>query len=183
LSADNAAALKQKIHQLHSGTILLDEVDGEERKRLVLSAAKAEYIANRWPTEKLVIFYSFKAELLAIQSALGDRIAPDLKTFQSPGNRQSCAYQVVAGREGLNLSAGELLVFFNTSHSAVSFWQARERLTTIDRVESNIYWLFSDFEGETGIDKEIYNVVMGKKNFTTSHFKKLYKKQLNPRFC
>jgi hypothetical protein len=182
LSADNAAALKQKIHQLHSGTILLDEVDGEERKRLVLSAAKAEYIANRWPTEKLVIFYSFKAELLAIQSVLGDRLAPDLKTFRLPGNRQSCAYQVVAGREGLNLSAGELLVFFNTSHSAVSFWQARERLTTIDRVESNIYWLFSDFEGETGIDKEIYNVVMKKKDFTTAHFKSLYKKQLHPKF-
>lgn len=178
ISADNAAALQQKVHQLHSGTILLDEVPGEKRQELVLSDAKARYIAEIWPTEKLVIFYQFRTELKAIKQVLGDRVTTDLHEFQTTD--KSCAFQVVSGREGINLSLGELIVFYNISHSAVSYWQARDRLTTSTRLKSNIYWLFSDFEGVIGIEKEIYDVVMTKKKYTVTHFRR--GKCLNPKF-
>jgi hypothetical protein len=49
-------------------------------------------------------------------------------------------------------------------------------------METNIYWLFSELNGTPGIDKEIYDVVMRKKNFTTAHFRNLYKEKLNSKF-
>jgi hypothetical protein len=176
ISAKNAAALQQKIHQIHSGTILLDEVEGEPRKKVILSDYKAQYIAERWPTEKLVIFYQFKAELDSIKQVLGDRITTDLAEFQSTD--KSCAFQVVSGREGINLSLGELIVFYNISHSAVSYFQARDRLTTNTRRESNIYWLFS----EGGIEAKIYDVVQGKTPYTTKHFRRDFKACLNQKY-
>lgn len=181
ISAENAAALQMKIRQISSGSIILDPEEGEDiGKSVTLSTAKAEYIKNRWPVEKLVIFYVFKQELAIIQQVLGDRVTTDLKTFQE--GPQSIALQIRSGREGLNLSAGELIVFYSIEHSATSYFQGRDRLTTPTRLEAHIYWLFSSFDGEIGIDKEIYNVVTKKKNFTTAHFKDIYKKQLNPKF-
>jgi len=110
-------------------------------------------------------------------------VTTDLATFQSKGNRQSIALQIQSGREGIRLSDGELLIFYSIGHSAVSYWQGRDRLTTKERMETNIYWLFSELNGTPGIDKEIYDVVMRKRDFTTAHFKKLYRNRLNPKFC
>jgi Type III restriction enzyme, res subunit len=170
LSADSPAAKLQKVHQLHSGTCILDEDDEGKRHPLLLSDAKAQYIAERWPNEKLVIFYQFKNELLLLQKVLGDRITTDLAEFQSTD--KSCAFQVVSGREGIDLSLGEVIVFYNTSFSAVSYFQARDRLTTSTRRSSDIYWLFSQFDGEWGIEKKIYDVVMTKRSYTARHFAK-----------
>jgi hypothetical protein len=180
ISADNAAALKQKIHQLHAGTILLDEDESGVKQRVVISPAKAQYIQDTWPNTKIVIFYMFKAEWLAIKQVLGDRVTDDLIEFQS--SDKSCAFQITRGSQGIDLSMGENIVFFNVSHSSLQYWQGRDRLTTKTRLESHINWLFSSFNGEPGIEKEIYSTVMDKKDFTTSHFKKLYRKRLNPKF-
>jgi hypothetical protein len=158
---------------LHSGTVIYDPDDDGKRLSLVLSDAKARYIAQRWTTEKLVIFYVYKHELQAIKSALGDRVTTDLAEFQADPYK-SCAFQIVSGREGLNLSLGELIIFYNISHSATSYWQGRDRLTTLDRPESNIYWLFSCFGGQWGIEHNIYKVVLSKKRYTTEHFKREY---------
>jgi hypothetical protein len=174
ISADNPAALLQKVHQIHSGSIILDEVEGETRQSVILSDAKARYIADNWPTEKLVIFYVFKHELQAIKSVLGDRVTTDLETFQTTD--KSIALQVVSGREGLNLSAGELIIFYNIQHSATSYFQARDRLTTNTRRESHIYWLFS------GIEEKIYRVVQGKKTYTAAHFKRDYAECLSHKY-
>ncbi|MFA9202257.1 MAG: hypothetical protein ACEQSC_01790, partial [Candidatus Nanopelagicaceae bacterium] len=169
ITAKNAAALQQKIHQLHSGTIILDPTDETEKgESLVLDTSKARLIAKKWPTEKLVIFYQYKAELQAIQQVLGDRVVTTLDKFNV--GRKSIALQIVSGREGINLSAGDLIVFYNISFSATSYFQARDRLTTKTRLESNIYWLFT----EGGIEKKIYKAVMGKKNYTLQHFRKEY---------
>lgn len=172
LSADGPAAMLQKVHQLHSGTIILDEDDDGKRQRLVLSDAKAQYIADTWPTGKLVIFYVYKHEYQAIKQAMGDRVTNDLAEFHSTD--KSCAYQVVSGREGLNLSLGEVIIFYNISHSATSYWQARDRLTTSTRRKSDIYWLFSRFDSKWGIEHSIYKVVMDKKKYTTKHFQQEY---------
>jgi hypothetical protein len=59
----------------------------------------------------------------------------------------------------------------NIDFSAVSYWQSRERLTTIDRLESNIYWFFA----KGGIEDKIYKAVMDKKNYTLSYFTKDFK--------
>jgi hypothetical protein len=40
-------------------------------------------------------------------------------------------------------------------------------MTTIDRKGSDVYWIFAD----GGIEKDIYDVVKKKKNYTINHFK------------
>jgi len=41
-------------------------------------------------------------------------------------------------------------------------------MTTKDRLESDVYWIFS----KGGIEKEIYAAVSKKKDYTLKHFKK-----------
>ena len=78
------------------------------------------------------------------------------------------ALQIVSGREGVNLSQADYLVYLNIDFSAVSYWQSRDRLTTMDRLSNDVFWIFS----KGGIEKKIYNTVKNKKDFTLSVFKK-----------
>ena len=41
-------------------------------------------------------------------------------------------------------------------------------MTTKDRLESDVYWVFA----RDGIEKEIYKAVTKKKDYTVNHFKK-----------
>jgi hypothetical protein len=75
--------------------------------------------------------------------------------------------QIVSGREGINLSKAKYLVYYNVDFSATSYWQSRDRLTTIDRKSNDIYWIFA----KKGLERLIYKRVMNKKDFTLSHFK------------
>jgi hypothetical protein len=77
----------------------------------------------------------------------------------------------VSGREGINLSTANALVFYNIDFSATSYWQSRARIQTKDRTETaQIYWIFS----YNGIEDKIYKAVMDKKDYTLNHFKKDY---------
>jgi hypothetical protein len=160
---DTPAKLLQKIHQLYSGTIKF-----ESGNSMVLDTTKAEFIKERFAGKKLGIFYVFKAELDALRQVYADNITTDLDEFNSTG--KSIALQIVSGREGISLKNADYLVFYNIQHSAVSYWQARDRLTTMDRLFNKVYWVFS----EGGIEDKIYKVVKGKKKYTTNIFKKDY---------
>jgi hypothetical protein len=81
---------------------------------------------------------------------------------------RSIALQIVSGREGISLKKAECLVYYNIDFSATSYWQSRDRMTTKDRLENKIYWVFS----RTGIEKQIYKAVVKKKDYTLNHFKK-----------
>ena len=56
----------------------------------------------------------------------------------------------------------------NIDFSAVSYFQARDRLTTMQRKENTIYWIFS----KKGIENKIYKAVQNKKDYTNDTFKK-----------
>lgn len=159
--ADTAVKLQSKLHQLYSGTIKFDS-----GKTMVLDTSKVEAILRRFKDTKIVIFYKFIAELEAIKKTYLNQVTTDLEEFNT--TNKTIALQIVSGREGLNLSRAKYIVFLNIDHSAVSYWQARDRLTTIDRKENNIFWVFA----KKGIERAIYKAVMNKKSFTTSHFKK-----------
>ena len=60
------------------------------------------------------------------------------------------------------------MVMFNIQFSAVSYFQSRDRMTTMERKENTIFWLFS----KGGIEEKIYKTVKQKKDFTNSIFKK-----------
>jgi hypothetical protein len=60
---------------------------------------------------------------------------------------------------------------YNIDFSAVSYWQARARLQAKDRVnDAKVYWIMAD----GGIEQKIFEAVNAKKDFTLSHFKKVY---------
>jgi len=158
--ADTPAKLMQKVHQLSSGTIKLDSGD-----RLILCKRKAEYIRDNFRGKK-AIFYKYIAELEAIKSVLN--ITTDIEEFNKTD--KDIALQFVSGREGTNLSKADNLIMYNIDHSAVSYWQSRDRMTVKDREENNIHWIFDEF----GQGAKIYEVVKGKKKYTSTHFKRNY---------
>ena len=78
------------------------------------------------------------------------------------------ALQIVSGREGISLKNADYLVYYNIDFSATSYWQSKDRMTTKDRLNNNVYWIFA----KDGIEYDIYKAVTKKKDYTINHFKK-----------
>jgi hypothetical protein len=166
--ADTAAKLMQKIHQLYSGTIKF-----ESGNTKVLDTSKAEFIKERFAGKKIGIFYIFKAELDVLMSIFGkELLTTDIDEFNSTD--KNIALQVVSGREGISLKQADYLVFYNIHHSATSYFQAKDRMTTLDRPSNEVFWIFS----EGGIEDSIYKTVKQKKKFTVNIFNKIYNKTI-----
>ena len=159
--ADTPVKLMSKLHQLYSGTVKF-----ESGKSKVIDDSKARFIKEKFKGKKIGIFYKFKAELDALKSVFEDTLVTDLEKFTGTG--KSIALQIVSGREGISLREADALVYYNIDFSATSYWQSRDRMTTKDRLESDIYWIFA----ERGIEHDIYKAVSKKKDYTVNHFKK-----------
>lgn len=160
--ADTGAKMMSKLHQMYSGTVKFESGNSK-----ILDTSKAEFIRWKFNGSKIGIFYKFKAELDALKQVFREDLCTDLDTFNNT-DCQAIALQIVSGREGISLRNAEFIVFYNIDFSATSYWQARDRMTTKDRKYNKVYWVFSD----CGIERDIYKTVLGKKNYTLSHFKK-----------
>ena len=158
---DTPVKLMMKLHQLYSGTIKF-----ESGKSMVLDTSKAEFIKESWEGCQIAIFYKFKEELQALKEVFGDELTTDLDEFNS--TFKSIALQIVSGREGISLKKAEYLVYYNIDFSATSYWQSKDRMTTKERLENEVFWIFS----KGGIEHEIYKAVTKKKDYTLAHFKK-----------
>lgn len=163
--ADTGAKLMSKLHQLYSGTIKF-----ESEKRMIIDDSKALFIKENFQGKKLFIFYKFIAEFEAIKSVFGDEITTDLDEFNK-SDKHLCM-QIISGREGINGSKADCIVYYNIDFSATSYWQSRDRLTTKDRLQNSVYWIFA----KGGIEEKIYKTVCKKKSYTLSHFKRNYDK-------
>jgi len=162
--ADTGAKMMQKLHQIWSGTVKF-----ESGNSTVLDKRKGEFIKEYFKGQKIGIFYVFKEEYNLLLEVFGaDNLTNDLDEFNATS--KNIALQVVSGREGISLRAADALVFYNIAFSAVSYWQARDRLSGIDRKQNKVYWIFSS----KGIERKIYKAVQDKKNYTLSVFKKDY---------
>lgn len=160
--ADTPVKLQQKLHQMYSGTVKF-----ESGNSMVFDTSKAKFIWSKFAGNKIGIFYKFKAELDALREVFKDNLTTDIDEFNN--SRKCIALQIVSGREGISLRNAEYLVFYNIDFSATSYWQARDRMTTMDRKFNKVYWIFA----QGGIESHVYKQVLNKKNFTLSHFKKL----------
>ncbi len=159
--ADTGVKLMSKMHQIYSGTVKY-----ESGNSIILDTSKADYIKWRFTTEKLGIFYKFKAELDTLKQVFGDKICTDLETFNSTDKH--IALQIVSGREGISLRNADYVLFYNIDFSATSYWQARDRMTTKDRKFNKVFWIFS----EGGLESKIYRSVINKKDYTLKHFRR-----------
>lgn len=159
--ADTPVKLMQKVHQLFSGTCKF-----EDGSSAVLDESKAIFIKNRFKGQKIGIFYKFKEELNALKQVFGDDLTADLDEFYNHPTK-SIALQIVSGREGISLKQAKFLVYYNIDFSATSYWQSRDRMTTKERSENEVFWVFA----QDGIEDKIYRAVTAKKNYTLQHFK------------
>lgn len=164
--ADTAVKLMQKTHQIFSGTVIDEKKDGH-----CFDHTKAKFIKERFSGQKIAIFYKFRAEYFMLVGTFGiDRMTEDPAVFNERSDLIFTS-QIQSGREGINLSTADALVFLNIDFSAVSYWQARARLQDKNRTkEAVIYWVFA----ENGIEEKIYNAVQDKRDYTLGYFKKDY---------
>ena len=159
--ADTPVKLMMKLHQLYSGTIKFESGNSD-----ILDYSKAKFIRSNFKNMKVGIFYVFKAELKALKEVYGDELTTELSEFEETS--KSIALQIVSGREGISLKQADCLVYYNIAFSATSYWQSKDRMTTKERLENDVYWIFS----RGGIEKKIYKAVTDKKDYTLSHFRK-----------
>lgn len=160
---DTGVKLMQKIHQLSSGTCKFE--DGTSK---VIDKNKALFIHNKFKGIKIAIFYKFKEEFNALLSVYGDELTNDVQEFD---NSDKCiALQIVSGREGISLQNAKYLVYYNIDFSATSYWQSRDRLTTMQRQSNEIFWIFS----KGGIELDIYKAVLKKRDYTLKIFRENY---------
>ena len=146
--ADTGVKLMQKLHQMYSGTVKF-----ESGNSMVLDTFKAQYIYDNFCSNKIGIFYKFKEELNALKKVYGDNLCTDLTTFESTD--KSIALQIVSGRECISLRKAKYLVYYNIDFSATSYWQSRDRMTTKDRPENDIFWVFTSKGIEFSIGSDI----------------------------
>ena len=158
--ADTGVKLMSKLHQLYSGTCKF-----ESGNAATLDLTKALFISEHFKGVKIALFYKFKQEYEALKEVYGDLLTTDLEDFNS--SDKCIALQIVSGREGISLKAAKYLVYYNIDFSAVSYWQSRDRLTTMERKANDIYWIFTN----GGIEENIYKSVLNKKDYTLSIFK------------
>ncbi len=159
--ADTSVKLQQKLHQLYSGTCKFE--DGSSK---VIDFSKAIFIDNHFKGQKIAIFYKFVEEFNALKIIFGNRLTNDLEEFNTTD--KNIALQIVSGREGISLAKAKYLVYYNIDFSAVSYWQSRDRLTTMDRKVNDVYWIFS----KDGIESKIYASVIKKKDYNNETFKR-----------
>jgi len=162
--ADTEVKLQQKLHQIYSGT-----VKAEDGRAIVFDRSKANFIKEHFKGKKIAIFYKFVAEADMLIREFGSH-----NLTQSPeefNKRSDLVFysQIQSGREGINLSTADALVMLNIDFSSVSYQQARARMQAKDRSkEAMLYWIFA----ENGIEKNIYDRVINKQDYTLSYFRK-----------
>ena len=162
--ADTGVKLMQKIHQLENGTVKFESGNSQ-----ILDRSKAEFIKERFKGKKIAIFYYYKAELELLKRVFSNHTT-DLSEFNATdkvyiGQQHSNAL-------GVNLSKADCLVFYNFSFSGTNFIQSIDRLSTVNRLENDVYFVFP----KGSLTEKIFKVVQQKKTFTEKMFIKEYVK-------
>lgn len=158
--ADSGVKMMSKIHQLESGTVKF-----ESNNSMILDNSKALFIAEHFKGKKLAIFYYYIEEFHLLQFAF-----PNHTTNIEEFNTTDKHYigQQYSSAMGINLSAADCLILFNFGFSGTNYIQSIDRLTTKDRKENDVYFVY----GKGSLTEKIHNVVKQKKNFTLKQFEK-----------
>jgi hypothetical protein len=164
--ADTGVKLMSKVHQLYSGTVKF-----ESGNSMIIDDSKAEFIKERFSGVKIGIFYKFKEEYNLLKKVFGENLCNTVEEFDS--TEKNIALQIVSGREGISLKNAKYLIYLNIDFSATSYWQSRDRLSTMERLKNDVFWIFA----EGGIEFYIYKAVMNKRDFTLQFFKQYVRKQ------
>ena len=158
---DTAVKLMNKLHQIYSGTCIL-----ESGNSIVLDTSKLKFIDEKFKNNKIAIFYKFQMELEMIKGFYGDDVCFDLETFDTTNKNIAC--QLTSFREGVSLRNADYLIYLNIDYSAITYIQSKDRMSTMDRLNNQVFYIFS----KGGIENYIYKSLQNKKSYTLNYFKK-----------
>jgi superfamily II DNA or RNA helicase len=165
---DTGVKLQQKHLQIASGTCKFE--DGSSK---IIDNSKALFIKEKFSDHKIAIFYKFKEELNMLKEVFKDKLTTDLDDFNN--SDKWIALQFLSGREGVSLKMADYIVAINIDFSATTYFQFRDRMTTMDRKENTLFWVFSkDTKDLKSIERVVYQSVLNKKDFTISIYKKTF---------
>lgn len=162
--AETAASMMSKIHQIENGTVITDSGNA-----YILDTSKAVFIRDKFKCQKIAIFYYFQKELELLKQVFGDNLTTDIHRFNS--EKINFAIQQISGSEAISLKAADSLVYYNWSYSGKTYTQGRDRMTTKEREENNVYFVMA----KNSINERIYKAVKQKKRYNEKLFCKQYK--------
>lgn len=162
--AETAAAMMSKVHQIENGTVITDAGNA-----YILDTTKAECIKKHFEGQKIAIFYYFQKELDLLKQVFGDTLTTDINRFNT--ENINFAIQQVRGSEAVSLKAADSLVYYNHHYSGRLYAQGRDRMTTKEREENNVYFVMA----KDSINERIYKAVKAKKRYNEKLFMKDYK--------
>jgi SNF2 family DNA or RNA helicase len=164
--ADTPVKLLNKLHQIFSGSVIL-----ESEKSVFIDDSKITYIKENYEGEHIAIFYKFQAE--------GEQLKKSFKNWTDNPNEFNAddekifIAQVQSVKEGVNLSSADTIIFYNIDFSSSTYQQARERASHKDRVkDNNVVFLVA----RGGVERSIYEVVQKKQDYTYRHYEKIFGK-------
>ena len=159
--ADTPAGLMTKIHQMESGTVIT-----ESGASYVIDMSKAIFIRNYFKGKKIAIFYYYQKELELLKEVFGETLTTDFNEFVST-DKNFCIQQKT-GSEAISLKEADALVYYNFGFSGKDFVQGRNRMTTKERAENNVYIVLC----QGGFNEKLYKVVSQKKRYNEAIFNK-----------
>lgn len=164
--ADTPVKLLNKLHQIYSGSVIL-----ESEASVFMDDSKIVFIKENYIDEHIAIFYKFQAEGEKLKKSF-DNWTDDPILFNSDTSKIFIA-QVQSVKEGVNLSSADTIIFYNIDFSSSTYQQARERASHKDRTkENNVVFLVA----KGGIERSIYDVVRKKQDYTYKHYEKIFGK-------
>jgi len=116
----------------------------ESGNSIILDKSKADFIRFTFAGQKIAIFFNTTEKNIALQQ--------------------------VAGSEGISLKLAQSLVYYSFGYSGKNFVQGRDRMTTIERQENNVFFVMQ--KGD--FNEKIYKVVKDKKRYSEKLFIKDY---------
>lgn len=164
ISCDTAVSLQNKIHQIFSGTVIVEKDLKFYTK--ILDQSKINFILNNYKNKKIAIFYLYRAEGELLMNKL--KWTSDPFIFNNSGTDVVFISQFQSGARSINLSAAEVIIFYNIHFSSELYQQARQRGQDKNKIKTTeLHWLMS----EDGIEEKIYRRVINKQSYTISYFK------------
>jgi hypothetical protein len=161
--ADTPAGLMTKIHQIESGTVIT-----ESGASYIIDKNKATFVRDYFKGKKIAIFYYYQKELELLKEVFGETLTTDLDEFKTT-DKNFCIQQKT-GSEAISLKEADALVYYNYGFGGKDFVQGRDRMTTKERAENNVYIIL--FKG--GFNEKLYKVVSQKKRYNEAIFNKDY---------
>lgn len=160
---DTPVKLMSKIHQLENGSIIF-----ESGNKKILDTSKAEFIKEYFKGKKIALFYYFKQEWDLLKEVFKEDLTDDLNEFNS--TPKHIALQQVSGSEGISLKNADVLIYYNFSYSGRQYVQGIDRMSTIDREENNVFFVFA----KDSINAKIFKSLKAKKRYNEKQFLKDY---------